>query len=193
MKKKRLYVLIGILFLSITAVPGFAQEQHGHRGRMDHSMMGMKMKDAQGPSCMANATSPAGRLDMMSCMLTGKMPMRPDKMHSMMKKVFFLDRIEELGLQKSQVERLKEIQAACRRDNLRTATEVKIARFELDDLLEGDWSLDAAEQLIRKIAKLEGDMKVRHLAAMKEARAVLTEEQVKKLQAEDSPEALFDE
>ncbi|TYO98666.1 hypothetical protein EDC39_10526 [Geothermobacter ehrlichii] len=194
MKKKLLYALAGILLLNIMVVPGFAQNGHGHRGPgMEHSMMSMKMRGAQGPSCMANSTSLAGRLDMMTCMLTGKMPMQPGKMHTMMKRVFFLDRIEELGLQKAQVERLKEIQAACRRDNLRTAAEVKIARLELEDLLEGDWTLDAAEQLIRKISKFEGDMKVRHLAAVREAFAVLTDEQTKKLFTEDSPESLFDE
>ncbi|ORJ61503.1 hypothetical protein [Geothermobacter hydrogeniphilus] len=197
MKKTVFCSLMTILLLAFMAGPGFTKDRPGHRGPsgMDHSeadMMGMKMKGMQGMPCMMASTSPADHLDKMVCMLTGKMPMKSGKMHSMMKKEFFLDRVEELGLQKTQIQQLKDLQSACRRDNLRTATEVKISRFDLDDLLEGDWTLDAVEQLIRKIAKLEGDMKVRHLAAVKDALAVLTADQLEKLAAGDSPESLFE-
>jgi len=202
MKKQFFLSLSGLILLSLLAGPGLADEGPGHGGPgMDHSSMNMKsmqmkmkktMHGMQCSSCRHQPGSLAARLDMMTCMLTGRMPMQPEKMRAMMRRVFYLDRIEELGLQPDQVARLKQIQADCRRDNLRTAAEVKIARFDLSDLLEGDWSLDAAEQLVRKIAKLEGDLKVRHLRAVKEASAVLSPEQVKKLATADSPESLFD-
>lgn len=185
------YSMVGILLLGILAVPGFAQDKHGRRGPAAE-MKPMKMRD-QGMPCMLASSSRSAQLDKMVCMLTGKMPVRPGMMHTMMKKKFFLDRIEELGLQKSQVANLKNIQAVCRRDNLRTAAEVKIARFELDDLLEGDWTLDAAEKLIRKLATLEADMKIRHLAADREALTVLTDEQLQDLFVEDSIESLFED
>lgn len=118
--------------------------------------------------------------------------MDPGMMHAMMARTFFLDRADELGLQRSQIERLKEFRDACHRDNLRTAAEVKIARLELKDLLEGDWRLDTAEKMVRNIGKLEGDMKVRHLKVVREALDVLTPEQTAKLSAQGSLESLFD-
>ncbi len=201
MKKTLLRILAGIAFLGVMVVPGFAQSGHGHHnagaaGESGSEMMSMVMHregdGMGGMPCMVGKPSLAGRLDMMICVLTGKMHLDPGVMHAKMKREFFLDRIEELGLLKVQVEQLMEIRAACRRDNLRTAAEVKIARLELEDVLEGEWSPEVAERLIRRIAKLEGDMKVRHLRAAKEAVAVLTPEQVAKLSAKGSLESLFD-
>lgn len=200
MKKALLRILVGTVFLGGMVAPGFAQhahEQHQARAaeKSGSEMMPMMMKgggEMKGMPCMVGKPSLAGRLDMMTCMLTGRMHMDPDMMHAMMAKAFFLDRVEELGLQKAQIERLKEIRAACRRDNLRTVAEVKIARLELEDLLEGDWRLDAAEKLVRMIGKLEGDLKVRHLKAAREALDVLTPEQAAKTSAEGSLESLFD-
>lgn len=78
------------------------------------------------------------------------------------------------------MKKLKEIRAACRRDNIRTAAELRITRLELEDLLAGEWAVEAAEKLIRTARKLEGDIQVRHLKAAQEARKVLTAEQLTK-------------
>jgi Spy/CpxP family protein refolding chaperone len=93
---------------------------------------------------------------------------------------FYLDRADELGLSADQSAKLKALQSDSRRDNIRNAAEVKIARLELADLLDGkDWSLKDAEPLIRKVQKLEGDIQVRYLHAMSGAQKVLTAEQLK--------------
>ena len=102
--------------------------------------------------------------------------------------IFFLDRAAELGLSSEQVDKLKTLQTECRRDNIRNAAEVKIARLELVDLLATDnWSLQDTETLVRKVQKLEGDLQVRHLQAMNAARKVLTAEQMKQAQSEGEP------
>ena len=121
---------------------------------MDHGMMGMGMMDH------------------------GMMGM--GMMDRQMGHAFYLDRADELGLSADQVAKLKVLQSDSRKDNIRNAAEVKIARLELADLLDGkDWSLKDAEPLIRKVQKLEGDIQVRYLQAVSDARKVLTAEQLK--------------
>lgn len=110
----------------------------------------------------------------------------------MMDRPFFLDRPKELGLNDEQVAKLRRIRQAHRTDNIRTAAEMKIAGMELRDLLAGEWTLEAAEKLVRNIQKMEGDMKVRFLRAKKEAEKVLTPEQLKVSRGgEEALEGLF--
>jgi len=100
--------------------------------------------------------------------------------------MFYLDRAEELGLSAEQVSKLKAIQMEGRKDNIRNAAEVKIARLELSDLLSGDtWALKDAESLVRKVQTLEGDLQIRRLQAISDARKVLTAEQLQQIQTED--------
>lgn len=101
-----------------------------------------------------------------------------------MEHMFFLDRAAELGLSTEQVSKLKMLHSECRKDNIRNAAEVKIARLELADLLAGDnWSIKDAEPLVRKTQQLEGDMHLRHLQAVSEARKLLTAEQLKQVRS----------
>lgn len=87
--------------------------------------------------------------------------------------------------------KLRSIRQAARADDIRASAELKIARLELHDLLAGDWTLEAAEKLVRNIQKVQGDMKVRYLKAKKEAEKVLTAEQLKKARGEEELEELF--
>ena len=125
----------------------------------------------------------------------GKRGKRHGGMEHRMGRMLFLDRVEALQLTPDQVYRLKAIHADCRRENIRQGAEVKIARLELKDLLdETSWIPAAAEKLIRKIKTLEGDMQVRHLRAVAEARKILTAEQLRKADAGrdgDDAEDLF--
>jgi Spy/CpxP family protein refolding chaperone len=111
-----------------------------------------------------------------------------------MDKDFFLDRKDELGLEQDQIEKLIQIRSACKADNIRNMAEVQIAHMQLVDLLSGDdWTVEEAEQMVRKLQRLQGDMAVRHLKAKKEALEVLTSEQRKKTAAasQENLEALF--
>ncbi|TFH66062.1 MAG: hypothetical protein E4G91_00070 [Candidatus Zixiibacteriota bacterium] len=128
---------------------------------------------------------------MSNMMAGGKMGMMGQRMAHM----FYLDRADELGLSVNQVSKLKTLHMECRTDNIRNAAEAKIARLELADLLAGeDWSLKDAEPLIRKVQKLEGDIQVRHLQAVSDARKVLSADQLKQAHADGNAgnlESLF--
>ena len=49
--------------------------------------------------------------------------------------------------------------------------------------MDGDWTLSEAEGVVRRMEKLEGDLKVRCLKALADARGVLTAEQLKKVES----------
>lgn len=217
MKEVALSILIVAFFVAATFVVASAQagpEEHQHgtvppAAEMPAEMMQqmlphMKQKmergreaghKKMGTPCVPGKKSLAGRLEMMTCMLSGRMEMSPETMQGMMDRAFYLDRSAELGLTAEQVEKLKAIRAACRKDNIRTAADLRIARLDMDDLLDGSWRVEDAEKLIRSIKKLEGDIQVRHLLAEKEAEKVLTAEQLKKASAaervDESLEALL--
>jgi hypothetical protein len=52
--------------------------------------------------------------------------------------------------------------------------------------------LKDAESLIRKVQTLEGDMRIRHLQAISDARKVLTAEQLEQVQTDGSTGSLED-
>lgn len=55
-----------------------------------------------------------------------------------------------------------------------------MARLELSDLVASDhWTIKDAEPLVHKIANLEGDIHLRHLQALNDARNILTTDQLK--------------
>lgn len=132
----------------------------------------------------------SGKLDgggMRSMMHGGRMGMMTQGMRHM----FYLDRADELGLSFEQVNRLKAIHLECRKENIRNAAEAKIARLELSELLSTDnWGPKEVEPLVRKVRKLEGDIQVRHLQAVSDARKVLTAEQLQQARAEDGAGSL---
>lgn len=193
----------GILLIACFALaPAAALAQAGHEeehpapAMMQEKMTEMlqkmektgEMMHPHLPECRPAMHKPptmAGRLDMMTRMLSGRMEMSPAMMKQMTDRIFFLDRAQELGLTPDQVERLGEIRAECRKDNIHTGAELKITLLELEDLLSGEWTVEEAEKLIRTARRLEGDIQVRHLKAVQEAHKVLTEEQLKKAEASE--------
>jgi hypothetical protein len=179
------------------AMPGMMMEkmQMKHNPEM---MSEMPCKAAGVPCngpCMTKAAPPA-RHHKMGAGRSGMRGMNPGMMHQRMERAFFLDRVEILGLTPEQVTRLKTIRSDCRKENIRNAAEVQILHLELKELLnDTDWTLKAAEPLIRKSQKLEGDMLVRHLQAITEARGVLSAEQLQKADnggGNDDLEELFE-
>jgi len=220
MKKSLLTALLIGLFLGATTLSGFAASEHeGHhpgatnapatsasQGMMKQQGMNMGqmpcMADNSSGSMMSMMGQGMGNMmgqgmgnmmgqDMGDMMGSGDMGMMGKRMEHM----FFLDRAEELGLSADQVSKLKAIHKECRRDNIRNAAEAKIARLDLAELLSGDnWTLKDAETMVRKVQKLEGDMQVRHLQAISDARKVLTADQLKQARSGGAPgnlESLF--
>ena len=154
-------------------------------------MMGMMGGKGMGGMMGAGRSGMMGGQGMHSMMHGGQMGM----MEQGMRHMFYLDRADELGLSSEQVNKLKAIQVEGRKDNIRNAAEAKIARLELSDLLSGDtWALKDAEPLVRQVQQLEGDIQVRHLQAVSDAREVLTAEQLNQAYADGgagNPESLF--
>ena len=185
-----------------------SNEMHGMKRQKMKTMQDEKMMDGKpcvvdgtpcSKPCMAEAMPPAkhhrmggGRSDMkgMDHGMMGMVGMNP-RMHKRMEHELFLDRVDALDLTADQVGKLKAILSECRKESIRKAADVQIARLELKDLMnEVDWTLKTAESLIRQIQTLEGDMLVRHLQAVVEARGVLTAEQLKKAAVGESNEDL---
>lgn len=171
-----------------TPAPGMMEMMSKGKGMgmgMPEMMMdrmgGMEMMG--GKPCMEPA-APSCQLQMMSSMLSGRMTMEPGMMGRMMDREFFLDRAEELGLSAAQVEKLQGLRNACRKENIRSGAELKILRLDLDELLSKEnWSVKEAEKMIRQMQTLEGDIQVRHLQAIADARKVLTAEQLRKAES----------
>lgn len=196
------------LFLGATVLTSFAASEHeahhpaGAQTSATASSEKMMRPQATGMGqmpCMAASASGSmapmmgmrGGERMGDMMGAGMSGMMHDGQMGMMKQrmghMFLLDRVEELGLSSEQVSKLKAIHVECRKDNIRNAAETKIARLELSELLSGDtWTLEEAEPLVRMVHKLEGDIRVRHLQAVSDARKVLTAEQLKQAQTDGS-------
>jgi len=123
--------------------------------------------------------------EMMMGEMTRRLPPSPPPMmrRHMSELNFYLDRSVELGLTEEQVGKLREIRSAFLRDNIRNRADLKIARLDLEEVLDGDWTLSEAEGVVRRMEKLEGDLKVRCLKALADARGVLTAEQLKKFES----------
>ena len=213
MKTSIKILTLASLFLAAMVITSQAVPEHEHHHpdpegessahAKPELMHGMPCRLAGAPCngpCMTTAVPPSrhhinnvGMPDMMP-MDHGMMDKKAGMMQQRMDREFFLDQVKNLGLTPDQVARLKAIRSDCRKDNLRSAAEVRILRFDLKDLLDvHDWGLQKAEALIRKIQDLEGDMLVRHLQSLSEARDVLSVEQLKKAYSsgEDDIESLF--
>lgn len=213
--KRILYTAVLVsFFVGATVLASVAASEHeshhpaGAQAAASTSSAGMMMQQGAGMNqmpCMAAAPS-GSNSQMMGMMGKGMGDMMGRGMSDMMDKggmhgmmhggqrgmmgeqrehMFFLDRVDKLGLSADQVSRLKAIHMECRKENIRTAAEAKIARLELSELLSGDnWTMTAAEPLVRKVQKLEGDIQIRHLRAVSDARKVLTAEQLQQAHAD---------
>ncbi len=215
MKRVLCTTVLVSFFMGATVLTSFAASEHNSHHPTDTQAAamtpakGMMMQQGTGMSkmpCMAEPSSGSkmqmmgmmgeGMGDMMDSGMSGMMDsgmsgmMTGGKMGMMghgMGHMFFVDRAEQLGLSAKQVNKLKAIHVECRKDNIRNAAEAKIARLDQADLLSGDnWALKDAETLVRKVQMLEGDIQVRHLQAVSEARKVLTAEQLKQAHTDDS-------
>jgi len=186
MKKVFLTTALFSLLIGATAISSMASSAPCSMSQMK----GEKTSHMMGSGMMGSGMMDHGMMDhgMMGSGMMDHGMMRMGMMDHQTGHIFFLDRAAELGLSSEQVDKLKTLQTECRRDNIRNAAEVKIARLELVDLLATDnWSLQDTETLVRKVQKLEGDLQVRHLQAMNAARKVLTAEQMKQAQSEGEP------
>lgn len=96
-------------------------------------------------------------------------------------RIFFLDRSFELELNPDQMARLMSMRSELQRDSIRLDADYRIAELELSELLDREWSLEEAEKQIRNVQKIQGDIQIRYLKAVRDARGVLTASQLEKV------------
>jgi Spy/CpxP family protein refolding chaperone len=96
---------------------------------------------------------------------------------------FFLCCKKELELSDDQVKALKSIRMDFLKGKLKKEADLKIAQLELKALTDDDGaSLKDIEAKLRMAEKLKADMKLSHIKAFRDAKALLTPEQEKKWQ-----------
>jgi len=195
---KRFSILAIVLLLSLAASPAMAADPEPGPGMMGMGQgMGPGMGMAQHMHGTMNDEPPCMQMPnaMPNMAMSMGRGMGMGMMQQRMEHALFIDRAGELGLSDKQVAKLKAIRSDCEKENIRTSAEARIVRLELTDLLDADdWSLDDAEPLIRKLEKLQGDMHLRHVRALADARKVLSAEQLKKARSQQANglEGLFE-
>ena len=97
-------------------------------------------------------------------------------------KEFFLCCKDDLGLTDKQVEALKGMKMGAMKSEIKMGSDLKIAELELKSLMEDEKStLKDIETKLRAVEKLKVDMKIAHIKAFREAKALLTPEQKEKM------------
>lgn len=91
---------------------------------------------------------------------------------------------DELGLTEDQETRLRAIKTAYKKERITKKAEVDLAKVDLRSLLHSDQaSMSEIEGIVNKMYALKAELRVASIKATREARAVLTPEQRKKLKA----------
>lgn len=94
---------------------------------------------------------------------------------------FFITHREELDLSDSQVAQLKSIREQFRKISARLNADIETAHEELSDILkEDEIKVAEAEEKIKKLCTLEGELRIEFSRAIAEGKKVLTKEQLKK-------------
>jgi Spy/CpxP family protein refolding chaperone len=97
-------------------------------------------------------------------------------------KEFFLCCKDKLELTDKQVQDLEKIKMDFMKGRFKTEADLKIAQLELKSLMDKkDAALKDIEAKMNAAAKLETDMKLSHIKAFRQAKALLTPEQMEKL------------
>ncbi|HXY55617.1 MAG TPA: Spy/CpxP family protein refolding chaperone [Nitrospirota bacterium] len=98
---------------------------------------------------------------------------------------FLWKKLMGLGLSDQQIDTLKEIKTRVTKDTIKKRADLQLARVDLRELLRKDpVDMKAVEASLKKIESASTDLKLSHIKAREEMKAVLTPEQRKKLKEE---------
>ena len=87
----------------------------------------------------------------------------------------------DLGLDEKQNEAIKKIKSRLTKDTIRKRADLEVANVELKDILDMDSvDLNSAEAKLKKIESLLTDIRLSHIKALEEVKAMLTPEQKNK-------------
>ena len=143
----------------------------GDKGGMEHQMGGC----GKGGGMMGCGKMGAGMG--MGCGMMGA-----DHGMGCCKKEFFLCCKKELELTDKQMKDLKAIKMDFQKGQIRTEADLKIAQLELKSLMhDDDAPIKDIEAKMKASAKLKVDMKLSHIKAFREAKALMTPEQTEKM------------
>jgi len=103
-----------------------------------------------------------------------------DKMGDMMS--MCIEHADKMGLTDDQLAKMKPIHREMQKKQAQFKADVKIAKIDLMEIMDvKDFDLDKASAQVKKIADIKTAHHLEMLKAMKEMRAILTDEQFKKM------------
>lgn len=98
---------------------------------------------------------------------------------------YVLSNQKQIGLSQEQVDKIKAIQLEFDKTRIKTEADILVAERELQALVEDDKSdLGAIEAKLKQSENIEAQLRLAAIKAKREARALLTPEQIEKLRAE---------
>jgi Spy/CpxP family protein refolding chaperone len=108
-------------------------------------------------------------------MAMGNMEMGGDMM--------FMEHANMMGLTDEQMAKMKPLHTEMQKKQIRSKADLKIAEIELMEIMEvKDFDLDKATSAVKKIEDIKTTQHLGMLKAMKDMRAILTDEQFKNMQ-----------
>jgi len=94
------------------------------------------------------------------------------------------EKLKSLGLDEKQMGEVKAIHFKTMKEVVKKKADMQVARIELKEILSQDpVDLKAAEEKIRQIEAVRGDIKIMHIKAHEEVKSKLTPEQRKKFES----------
>jgi Spy/CpxP family protein refolding chaperone len=109
--------------------------------------------------------------------------MEMDHMDMMGGDMMCMEHAKKMGLTDDQMEKMKPLHSEMQKKQIRSKADLKIAEIELKEIMEvKDFDLDKATAAVKKIEDMKTARHLEMLKAMKDMRAILTDEQFKNMQ-----------
>jgi Spy/CpxP family protein refolding chaperone len=109
--------------------------------------------------------------------------MEMDHMDMMGGEMMFMEHANRMGLTDDQMAKMKPLYREMQKKQIRSKADLKIAEIELMEIIEvKDFDLDRATSAVKKIEDMKTAQHWDMLKAMKDMRAILTDEQFKNMQ-----------
>jgi len=108
--------------------------------------------------------------------------MEMDHMDMMGGDMMCIDHAKKMGLTDDQITKMKSMYREMQKSQIRSNADMKIAEIELMEIMEvKDFDLDKATTAVKKIGDIKTARHLEMLKAMKDMRAILTDEQFKNM------------
>jgi Spy/CpxP family protein refolding chaperone len=108
--------------------------------------------------------------------------MEMDHMDMMGGDMMCLEHAEQMGLTDDQIAKMKPLHREMQKKQIRSKADLKIAEIELKEIMEvKDFDLEKATAAVKKIEDMKTARHLEMLKAMKDMRAILTDEQFKNM------------